>query len=140
MLTAQENFNPFPVPQTDWYSAALPSLPESNGNALRSYRLEALIAIVNAWRRNVKRQLLVLPTGAGKTTVFSQLPYLLEAMGLPEKLLVVAHRTELLEQAIQTLTRYNPGKIIALEQASDQAAPDADIIVASIDTLIPNIS
>lgn len=136
MLTAQENFNSLPVPQTDWYSAALPSLPESNGNALRSYQLEALIGIVNAWRRNVKRQLLVLPTGAGKTTVFSQLPYLLEAMGLPEKLLVVAHRTELLEQAIQTLTRYNPGKIIALEQASDQATPDADIIVASIDTLM----
>ena len=40
---------------------------------LRSYQEEAIAAILAARDRGVRRQLLVLPTGAGKAIVFTEL-------------------------------------------------------------------
>ena len=39
---------------------------------LRKYQLEAKEAILNEWNNGIKKTLLVLPTGTGKTIVFSK--------------------------------------------------------------------
>jgi len=39
---------------------------------LRDYQEEARTAIANEWEKGVKKTLLVLPTGCGKTIVFSK--------------------------------------------------------------------
>ena len=39
---------------------------------LRDYQEEARAAIANEWEKGVKKTLLVLPTGCGKTIVFSK--------------------------------------------------------------------
>ena len=60
---------------------------------LRPYQVEAVEAINRHWR-DWQRELLVLPTGCGKTVVFNAI-----ASQRPGKTLILAHRDELIEQA-----------------------------------------
>ena len=61
---------------------------------LRDYQRECLDEILAGAARGVKRMLVALPTGTGKTVIFSQLPRV-----LPGRMLVIAHREKLLDQA-----------------------------------------
>lgn len=60
---------------------------------LRPYQKEAVDAIIDHWNE-WQRELLVLPTGCGKTVVFNTI-----AHGRPGNVLILAHRDELIEQA-----------------------------------------
>lgn len=60
---------------------------------LRPYQKEAVDAIIDHWNE-WQRELLVLPTGCGKTVVFNTV-----AHGRPGNVLILAHRDELIEQA-----------------------------------------
>ena len=60
---------------------------------LRPYQIEAVQAINEHWGE-WQRELLVLPTGCGKTVVFNTI-----AHQRPGKTLILAHREELIEQA-----------------------------------------
>lgn len=64
---------------------------------LRPYQREAKDAIFEQWRDGVKKTLLVLPTGCGKTIVFAKVAEQCVTRG--ERVLVLAHRGELLDQA-----------------------------------------
>ena len=99
---------------------------------LRQYQTEALDSIVEAENRGVKRQLVVLPTGAGKTVIFSSIPNF-RSQSLP--ILVLAHREELLDQAADKFKKSNPDLTISKEQASAYASTDTDVVVASVATL-----
>jgi superfamily II DNA or RNA helicase len=57
--------------------------------ALRPYQEEALASISTNLENGINKQLVVLPTGAGKTVIFSHLPKVLTT-SLP--MLVLAHR------------------------------------------------
>ena len=98
---------------------------------LRPYQQEALEAIVNFSERGINRQLVVLPTGAGKTVIFSHLP-LFKQKSFP--MLVLAHRAELLHQAQDKISWSNPHISIEIEQGSNHAGY-ADVVVASVPTL-----
>jgi superfamily II DNA or RNA helicase len=99
---------------------------------LRPYQREALDAIHAAERRGVRRPLLCLPTGAGKTVVFSRLIDERRHLG---RALVIAHRTELLTQAADKIRQTAPDLRIGVVQAGRNQHQDADVIVASIQTL-----
>lgn len=77
------------------------------------------------------RQLLVLPTGGGKTLVFSWLAKTF----LPRKTLILAHREELIDQAIDKL-RAATGIIAEKEKAEWRASKMADVVVASVQSMI----
>jgi ATP-dependent helicase IRC3 len=98
---------------------------------LRPYQEEALAAIVEHEKKGTTKQLVVLPTGAGKTVLFSHLPVLRENT-LP--MLVLAHRAELLEQAKEKIKAANPTLSIEIEQA-ERKAGHVDVVVASVATL-----
>jgi len=49
------------------------SIGEPTALALRPYQTEAIAAIEQALKRGVRRPMLVLPTGCGKTCVFASL-------------------------------------------------------------------
>lgn len=98
---------------------------------LRPYQQECLDAIRGAVGRGVRRQLMTLPTGAGKTVVFSRLPQTLNL----QRMLVLAHREELLDQAAAHLTQANPAASVEIEQADRRASSNASIVVASVPTL-----
>ena len=79
---------------------------------LRPYQQEAIDAINDHWSE-WDRELLVLPTGCGKTVVFNQIAY-----DRPGNVLILAHRDELIEQArdkFRTMYGELPGKIKAQE-------------------------
>lgn len=72
-----------------------------------------------------------LPTGAGKTVIFSHLAGLAR-----RQVLVLAHREELLSQAREKLERAMAGAaVVAVEQGAQQASHDAKVLVCSIRSL-----
>lgn len=99
---------------------------------LRPYQIEALDSIVQAEKAGIKKQLVVLPTGSGKTVIFSHLPNYREN-SLP--MLVLAHREELLLQAKEKILIANPELKVSIEQANNYAEKNSDVICASVATL-----
>lgn len=63
---------------------------------LRPYQLDAINLCANGFKNNL-RQILVMPTGAGKTVVFSEITY--RAVNKGTTVLVLTDRTELFKQA-----------------------------------------
>ncbi len=61
---------------------------------LRDYQEQAASSVIEEWKEN-KSTLLVLPTGCGKTVVFSEIIKRLH----PKRVMVIAHREELIWQA-----------------------------------------
>jgi ATP-dependent helicase IRC3 len=110
---------------------------------LRPYQEEDRKATVDAFLdRGVTRALGVWPTGGGKTVMFSELhlesrmqAWLNKFPFGHQKILVIAHRDELIEQAVKKLAASNPDLIIEVEKAGRKASPLADVVVASIQTL-----
>jgi len=99
---------------------------------LRPYQKEAIQAIESGWGE-YKKQLLVLPTGCGKTIVFSQVAKDRTQMG---RVLILAHRDELIEQArdkYNRLTGDGTGKEKAAETSIDSIFP---VTVGSVQTLM----
>lgn len=81
---------------------------------LRPYQQAALTAVLDEWDRGVDKTLLVLPTGTGKTIVFSAVAE--EAVKRGGRVLILAHRGELLDQAADKLHKAT-GLVSALEKA-----------------------
>ena len=103
----------------------------SSSPALRPYQQEAIDAVLAARRGGTRRMVVCLPTGAGKTVIFSQLARLAR-----RQVLVLAHREELLGQAREKLERAMEGRaVVAIERGSERASSDAKILVCSIRSL-----
>ncbi|MFT8407952.1 DEAD/DEAH box helicase family protein [Liquorilactobacillus satsumensis] len=100
---------------------------------LRPYQQEAREAIQDEWQKGNKRTLLVLPTGTGKTIVFSKV--IEDRVRLGERVLVLAHRGELLEQASDKLVKAT-GLKTATEKAEETSIGSFyRVVVGSIQTL-----
>jgi len=102
---------------------------------LRPYQREAIDAVLAARRRGVRRMVVCLPTGAGKTVIFSEL-----ARMARRQVLVLAHREELLEQARSRIARAlggegEGGSVVAIEGGAERASTDAKVLVCSIRSL-----
>ena len=70
---------------------------------LRPYQEEARQSIFNEWGKGILKTLLVLPTGCGKTIVFAKVTE--ECVRMGDRVLILAHRGELLEQAADKIFR-----------------------------------
>lgn len=98
---------------------------------LRPYQREAVEAVLAARRSGIRRMVVCLPTGAGKTVIFSHLAALAK-----RKVLVLAHREELLSQAREKLEHaLGEHHVVALERGADRAQADAKVIVCSLRSL-----
>ncbi len=105
---------------------------------LRNYQEEALRAIELSLRAGRWSQVLVYPTGAGKTVTVAHLPIWLTPwlrQWPRARMLFVAHREELLDQAAATISAVNPHLLVGVEQADRRTGPMHDVVVASIQTL-----
>lgn len=83
---------------------------------LRPYQQEAREAVKQDWKSGIKRTLLVLPTGCGKTIVFAKIVE--DCVREGRRVLILAHRAELLEQAADKLSR-STGLKCAVEKAEE---------------------
>ena len=70
---------------------------------LRPYQEEARQAVEEEWDKGTRRTLLVLPTGCGKTIVFAKVTE--DRIRQGSRVLILAHRGELLEQAADKIAR-----------------------------------
>ena len=101
---------------------------------LRPYQAEAKAAIFEQWDSGVKRTLLVLPTGTGKTIVFSKV--IEDCVRDGARVLVLAHRGELLDQAADKLSK-STGLMCATEKAEQTSIGSwFRVVVGSIQTLM----
>ena len=100
---------------------------------LRPYQAEAKQAILSAWDGGQQKTLLVLPTGCGKTVVFSSVTETQVDKG--HRVLIMAHRGELLEQAADKL-RQASGIHSVLEKAgSTSLGSPLPVTVGSVQSL-----
>lgn len=83
---------------------------------LRPYQQEAMDAILEAWENGTNKTLLVLPTGCGKTIVFAKVTE--ECVRQGNRVLILAHRGELLEQAADKIAKAT-GLMCATEKAEE---------------------
>lgn len=98
---------------------------------LRDYQSEAVDAVRADLADGVTRPAVVLPTGGGKTIVFSALG---EAERSRGKTLIVAHRDELINQAADKYRSVNPGADVGIVKAERDDHEHA-VIVSSVQTL-----
>ena len=103
------------------------------GVSLRPYQQEAYDAIFEKWGEGQRKLLLSLPTGCGKTVVFAKVIENLVRKG--ERVLVLAHRAELLTQAADKLSKVT-GLGCAVEKAESSCAGSwFRVVVGSVQTL-----
>ncbi|SET79461.1 Superfamily II DNA or RNA helicase [Lacrimispora sphenoides] len=101
---------------------------------LRPYQSEAKAAIFEEWDKGVKRTLLVLPTGCGKTIVFAKVTE--DCVRRGNRVLILAHRGELLDQAADKI-----GKATGLGCATEKAEETClgswfRVVVGSVQSLM----
>lgn len=101
---------------------------------LRPYQTEARESIQKEWAGGKKKTLLVLPTGCGKTIVFSKV--IEDRVRMGERVLVLAHRGELLDQASDKLEK-STGLKTATEKAEQTSLGSFfRVVVGSVQTLM----
>lgn len=101
---------------------------------LRPYQEESKKAIFSEWDKGNKKTLLVLPTGTGKTIVFSVVTA--DCVRKGERVLILAHRGELLDQAADKLSK-STGLGCAVEKAEDSSLGSwFRVVVGSVQTLM----
>jgi len=99
---------------------------------LRDYQREAIAAVQSEWAKGIVRTAVVLPTGLGKTVIFSHLA--VDAAGQGGRALVLVHRDELVQQALDKLRSVAPGISLGVVKA-ERREVHADVVVGSVQTL-----
>lgn len=103
------------------------------GQELRPYQQQARDRIHAEWDAGYTRTLLVLPTGTGKTIVFASVAA--DQVRAGDRVLILAHRGELLEQAADKLQR-STGLVSAVEKAESTCLDSwFRVVVGSVQTL-----
>lgn len=106
---------------------------------LRDYQEDAISAVEQSWNEGITRPVVVAATGAGKTTVFCALigNHIERLRREGKRILILAHREELLEQAEARVKLQNPGIWTAIVKGSrgQKSHRFADVVVASVQTL-----
>lgn len=100
---------------------------------LRPYQQQAKDAIFREWDQGHSKTLLVLPTGCGKTIVFAKVAE--ECVRHGDRVLIMAHRGELLEQASDKIAK-TTGLNTAVEKAEQSCLGSwFRIVVGSVQSL-----
>ncbi len=109
---------------------------------LRDYQSDTIESIFKAWTEGMQRPAVVLPTGAGKTVVFSHLAHRFRdwrtaadhtRLG-PRRVVILVHRDELADQTLAKLRVIAPHLSLGKVKAADNDIL-ADVMVCSVQTL-----
>ena len=98
---------------------------------LRPYQHQGIEAIFNEWRNDRRSVLFQMPTGTGKTVLFSEI--VKKGHDQNRRILIVVHRKELIEQI--ELKLHNKQVEVGVILAGRQSDYEKNVQVASIQTL-----
>lgn len=101
---------------------------------LRPYQKISIERVLTAWKDGMRRPAVLLPTGSGKTVIFSHLisRWLDDNPG--KRVVVLVHREELATQTVGQLRSNAPGVDVGIVKArADETG--ARVVVASVQTL-----
>lgn len=101
---------------------------------LRAYQLDAIEGVRQRMWGGARRVLLVAPTGSGKTTMGAELAR--QVVSAARRVLWLAPRVELVDQAADTLTAIGLTVGAACATAATPPNPFAPVQVASVQTLL----
>ena len=102
---------------------------------LRDYQEECIQAVLRHLDAGHKRLGISLATGSGKTVIFSHLIDRIQPSGDATQTLILVHRRELVEQAARHCENTYPQKSIEIEMGKNHASGNADITVASVQSI-----
>ena len=117
----------------------LPGLRQAGAGAagaavnLRPYQLRAIADLRKSYAAGNRAPCLVLPTGAGKTVVASEI--IRSATSRGKRVLFLAHRAELLDQSVAKLENTGVTNVRMIRAEHDIGSPTAPVVVASVQTL-----
>ena len=101
---------------------------------LRPYQEQSKEAVKAEWAKGNSKTLLVLPTGTGKTIVFSKLTE--DQVRKGERVLILAHRGELLDQAADKMAQAT-GLKCAVEKAENTSLDSwYRVVVGSVQSMM----
>jgi superfamily II DNA or RNA helicase len=95
----------------------------------RPYQIEVVNAVMDRWNTGVTRQIVNLPTGTGKTPTAAMV-----IQAFRGRTLFLAHRDELLRQAVDKIGLIISSPDIGIFKAKERDGLDREICVASIQT------
>src|SRR5262245_33321122 len=111
--------------------ASMTAAPVDFQLELRPYQHDCLTAIEAAALRGVRRQVVSLPTGSGKTVIFANL--LVERQ---TRTLILVHRDELIRQTLDKLQMVAQGSTLDIGVVkAERDEVEAAIVIASAQTL-----
>lgn len=99
---------------------------------LRKYQEEAVFSFCQGCKK-FDRQLIVLPTGAGKTITFAFLALRFWAKRR-ERTLILVHREQLMKQAVDKIISAT-GLVPSVEMGTNKGSLDSEVVVASVQSL-----
>lgn len=112
------------IESTYW---AIKMIKNTSPIQLREYQQEARQSVDKEFFQNkISRQLIVLPTGTGKTVLMAAI-----TKHFNKKTLLLAHRQELIEQAYDTFKKYSPDTDIGICKAEKNAI-NKQIVIGSV--------
>lgn len=111
---------------------ATPAALRPSGRELRPYQHEACEALAEDWSTGVVRPAIVLPTGCGKTDVIAA--WATDEVARGGRVLILAHRSELLDQITERCAQHDAGRRVGRIQAARDEI-HYPITVAMIQTL-----
>lgn len=103
---------------------------------LRPYQRQAIQAIREEWDEGKNNVLIVLATGLGKTVIFTTIGAELRREGM-RRILVLAHRQELVQQALAKWEKVAPAENVGVYMGARKEV-DADVICASVASCYPD--
>lgn len=104
----------------------------------RPYQEEAAQLVFADWAMGRLNVMIVWATGLGKTFEFAYIGGQLRAQGLCRRILVLAHRTELIQQAKDKWLAVDPGEVVGIYQANRRETW-ANVICGSVQSCYPDI-
>ncbi|CAN0114666.1 unnamed protein product, partial [Discosporangium mesarthrocarpum] len=127
-------------------------------SVLRPYQGAVIKRVRELYESGVRRLLVPLATGLGKTVVFTHLPQASKqskqenaceggrgGSGAFPSLskrgtLILVHRDELVTQAVSSVRRFLPNLTVGVEKGQEIAGPSFNVVVASVQTLGRRVS
>jgi ATP-dependent helicase IRC3 len=100
----------------------------------RTFQTDAIQASLDAYDAGVRKQLLVMATGTGKTHVFGEL-YNAARSRLNGQMLVLAHTDDLVRQNTLRMQEMHGVASVSMEMGTEVSDPSSPIISASVQTL-----